>query len=226
MILQTSPLLQPSVRAGAAEPPPVSSCSIILIEIYGQRNGPMPTHWPDTASPGGDHDPREAACCARTGPRFVHYTTGAQVLYCRKANIYFRAIDQEEVCRLMRPKQQAVWNKTDGRCWYCGAILVEPNPEDESSKLRVGSWFCMDHVVPKSDGGTKSLDNLVPACWTCNVSKGKKSLEEYRTTIEFDKVGAPYFSPRQRRWLADHGIQIPRASRHEFWAEGEVRWSP
>ena len=48
---------------------------------------------------------------------------------------------------------------------YCGLCAYCPN-----------SSTCFDHVVPLARGGAHCLDNLVPACKTCNGSKGSKSL--------------------------------------------------
>jgi len=53
--------------------------------------------------------------------------------------------------------------------------------------LELHQWAClycgrrsevlqMDHVVPRARGGFDSMDNIVPACPHCNVSKGAKSL--------------------------------------------------
>ena len=43
-----------------------------------------------------------------------------------------------------------------GCCAYCGR--PEPNPT-------------MDHVVPLIKGGDHTVDNIVPACGSCNASK-------------------------------------------------------
>ena len=40
------------------------------------------------------------------------------------------------------------------RCHYCGTLATT-----------------VDHVIPKSRGGTDALSNLVPACARCNYSK-------------------------------------------------------
>lgn len=48
-------------------------------------------------------------------------------------------------------------------CAYCGAT-------DNMS---------IDHVVPLSRGGTHDVDNLLPACRSCNSSKGNRLLEEW-----------------------------------------------
>lgn len=51
------------------------------------------------------------------------------------------------------------------RCYYCGASDVP---------------LQLDHVMPRSRGGADHPDNLVPACKTCNASKGARTPEEWR----------------------------------------------
>lgn len=38
----------------------------------------------------------------------------------------------------------------------------------------------VDHVVPKSKGGADALDNLVPACARCNLTKARRTVTEWR----------------------------------------------
>jgi hypothetical protein len=53
----------------------------------------------------------------------------------------------------------------DGKaCYYCGSI----------GRLEV------DHVLPRSRGGSNELGNLRLACAPCNAAKGVRSLEEWR----------------------------------------------
>lgn len=54
-----------------------------------------------------------------------------------------------------------VWKKTDGHCHYC------------RKKLDPFTNFHMDHVIPRSRGGMDIIENLVPACSECNLSKVK-----------------------------------------------------
>ena len=49
----------------------------------------------------------------------------------------------------------------DQSCSYCGRSDVH---------------LTTDHVVPKSDGGARTLTNLVPACRSCNSDKKSLSL--------------------------------------------------
>lgn len=61
-------------------------------------------------------------------------------------------------------KRQTVLAKCDGRCAYCG----------ES-----GHYLAVEHVVPKSQGGSNHISNLLPSCTSCNSSKGVRSLEDF-----------------------------------------------
>ncbi len=47
-----------------------------------------------------------------------------------------------------------------GKCAYCLSAAAEH----------------LDHVVPIADGGTSNIENMVPACARCNLSKNKRSL--------------------------------------------------
>lgn len=51
-------------------------------------------------------------------------------------------------------------------CWYCGLDLT--------NKTRV-----IEHIVPKSRGGTDDWDNLALACHFCNSAKRTMDLEEF-----------------------------------------------
>ncbi len=53
--------------------------------------------------------------------------------------------------------------KRDGyRCVYCG----------------IGQHLTIDHVVPRSQGGEDSWENLVTACESCNRRKGNRTPEQ------------------------------------------------
>ena len=65
------------------------------------------------------------------------------------------------------------------RCAYCG-IRKEDTPE---------GYLTRDHLVPITEGGDDNIDNIVPACATCNKQKGP--------TEPGLLIGQP--RPRQRR---------------------------
>lgn len=57
--------------------------------------------------------------------------------------------------------RSAVFNLTNGRCLYCRKNINIDN-------------FHVDHLYPISRGGRNSLNNYVPACSQCNLSKRAK----------------------------------------------------
>jgi len=55
-----------------------------------------------------------------------------------------------------------IFSRSNGKCVYCGAKAEE-----------------IDHVIPKSKGGTNSTYNLVASCKNCNQMKSNLSLKEF-----------------------------------------------
>lgn len=60
--------------------------------------------------------------------------------------------------------RRAIINTWDECCAYCGC---KPNS------------ITLDHVIPKVKGGTTQWSNLVPACTSCNGSKGHSDVWEW-----------------------------------------------
>jgi len=60
---------------------------------------------------------------------------------------------------------RAIRRRFRGHCAYCG---------------KPGRTFEWEHVVPLSKGGTHTPDNVVPACFACNRSKGGKLVSEWQ----------------------------------------------
>jgi 5-methylcytosine-specific restriction endonuclease McrA len=65
------------------------------------------------------------------------------------------------------PKRALVFQKNDGRCFYC---------HDE---LKIEGGWHLEHMIPISRGGSDDLDNLVPSCQTCNLSKHSRTAKEF-----------------------------------------------
>ena len=66
-----------------------------------------------------------------------------------------------------------IFNHSNGKCVYCGAKATE-----------------IDHVIPKSSGGTNSVHNLVASCKSCNQMKSNLSLKEFGKLVgkDFSKL--------------------------------------
>lgn len=61
--------------------------------------------------------------------------------------------------------REAVLRRDDFRCAYCG--------NDQGP-------FDIDHITPRSRGGTNDASNLACSCASCNRSKGARTLGEWR----------------------------------------------
>lgn len=65
--------------------------------------------------------------------------------------------------------REFVFNKTNGRCSYCGAKAAE-----------------IDHIIPRAQGGSNSVHNLTPACRSCNQKKSNLSLKDFGEIMNKD----------------------------------------
>ena len=66
-----------------------------------------------------------------------------------------------------------IFSRSNGKCVYCGAKAEE-----------------IDHIIPRSNGGTNSTYNLVAACRACNQMKSNLSLKEFGKLVgkDFSKI--------------------------------------
>lgn len=101
-------------------------------------------------------------------------------------------------------KRQTIYQSTENHCAYCGADGID-------------TFLILDHVTPKVLGGRSTIDNLIPACHSCNSSKGGRTLEQYRHA-QLKKQGK-VFSQEQLTYLASLGITLPEPPPHRFWFE-------
>ena len=64
---------------------------------------------------------------------------------------------------ISKRRRFAIYHRDDRHCVWCGA-LCEPDQ------------LTLDHVVPRSHGGTDATRNLVTACLSCNSRRGCQTL--------------------------------------------------
>lgn len=116
-------------------------------------------------------------------------------------------------------KNRQVWEKTDGRCWYCGTALLKPDPKRHSAEQR-RAWYTIDHATPRSRGGSlEDISNLLPCCNYCNGEKCDMTLEEYREYLTVRQHNIPYYSKTQLEYLTQIGVNILEGLGFIFWGE-------
>lgn len=87
--------------------------------------------------------------------------------------------------------RRAVFVRDEYRCQYCGA--------------RADS---IDHVVPRSRGGTHVWENLAAACRPCNMAKRDRTPDEAGM-----RLLRPCRAPRGTAWMAIGLVGVPEAWR-------------
>jgi len=81
--------------------------------------------------------------------------------------------------------RRQVWDKTGGRCWYCGRMTGKKPPTYHTRPT-------IDHMTPTSRGGSDDLSNLVPSCFICNLTKCDRTVEEYREFLALGNHPSPH----------------------------------
>ena len=76
-------------------------------------------------------------------------------------------IDRPPKVRSISRRRREVFERSEGRCHYCGTPLV------------LDGGFHVEHQVPRALGGTSEPGNLIAACAPCNLAKRD------RTALEF-----------------------------------------
>ena len=90
--------------------------------------------------------------------------------------------------------RQQIFARAGHRCEYC-----------LTSRRVIGMPLVVDHIVPRSLGGSDALDNLCAACYRCNEYRGAKTHDIDPLTGEL----AILFNPRTQAWRE-----------HLAWANG------
>jgi len=86
-----------------------------------------------------------------------------------------------------------IFERDGNRCQYCGKKF-------DTRELN------LDHVLPKSRGGSTTWDNIVCSCTSCNARKGRRTLEEAGMRL--------IKKPRKPKWQPFITVNLRRA-KHE-----------
>lgn len=73
--------------------------------------------------------------------------------------------------RLTQAERQEVYDKMGGHCAYCGCEIT----------LR---QMQADHKVPLHLGGADTVDNMFPACRSCNHYKSTLTVDKFREAVQ------------------------------------------
>lgn len=87
-----------------------------------------------------------------------------------------------------KEEREAIFNKTNGRCGYCGEPLKKGWHMDHMKPIRRQSkWdrkkrrFVATGVVERPENDT--FENKIASCPSCNTRKGAESIEGFRSGL-------------------------------------------
>jgi len=96
-----------------------------------------------------------------------------------------------------------VFQRDQNCCKYCG---------QKNKKLSI------DHVIPRSRGGTDNWENVITACLQCNVRKGNRTPEEANMPL----LGPP-FKPLNN--MSFETTKQIHSGRHKEWSKYVIGWA-
>jgi 5-methylcytosine-specific restriction endonuclease McrA len=114
----------------------------------------------------------------------------------------------------LNKKRREIWNKTKGKCWYCGCDLVEKGWHADHFKPIRRNWWEDTCLNPEND----NEDNKVPACASCNIQKGSLDVEQFRDKISgfiasLNQYHTQYAVAKRYGLIEETNVQV------EFWFE-------
>jgi hypothetical protein len=110
--------------------------------------------------------------------------------------------------QLTKSERKSIFAKTDAHCAYCGADLEIENMQ-------------VDHIIPINGwhiSGPDTIDNMLPACRSCNHYKSRSLLEGFRKMLE----NMPHALMRDSvtyRNAVRYGLVIPQSHPVIFYFE-------
>lgn len=84
------------------------------------------------------------------------------------------------------------------KCWYCGKACRRGKGKSNDSREKI----TLDHLIPISIGGPTIVNNLRPACHTCNDSqKGDFTAEQFLEILSLQKLLNECSNQEDRNYL-------------------------
>ena len=89
------------------------------------------------------------------------------------------------MANLKKKTIRTIYDRANGCCEYCSILLKYiPDP------------YVIEHIIPKSKGGSNELDNLALSCFGCNNHKYNKT----KGVDPISEKSVVLFHPRIHKW--------------------------
>ena len=130
----------------------------------------------------------------------------------------------------MSKKRQAIFDKSGGKCWYCGCELVKGWHADHIEPIRRYKDIEITddgvrHFTTCENPHLDTIDNMVPACRKCNLFKGVFSIEGFRKELSYQIERARDYSVNFRN-AERFGLITVTNKPVVFWFEDNIKDQP
>lgn len=117
---------------------------------------------------------RKRKCCPSCGARSEkNHAYGCSV------HVYSEEEKNEhiKIRKTQMGLKRTVWERDRYICYYCRKDMKESYFQWRNGEIKRSECaLTVDHIVPKSKGGTWEYNNLITACRACNYEKGSKRI--------------------------------------------------
>jgi len=104
----------------------------------------------------------------------------------------------------IRPEKRHAIYASDGyRCIYCQRLLDDNHIESERERT-------LDHLIPRSLGGSHGAHNLVTCCGHCNSARQELSLRDWYRVLRGLGQDSSKIGRRVRAAIKRHAALYPR----------------
>lgn len=100
-------------------------------------------------------------------------------------------------------KMQKLWDEGHRTCYYCKRTTID----HVGHRIR-GIMWTVDHIIPRSEGGSDAIDNMVMSCYSCNRLRGTIPYDYFSKHV-YDMDSYNEFAVRGKRlYLKEHGLYV------------------
>lgn len=122
----------------------------------------------------------------------ITYKKNAKIYRQKRNEIYGKIREDKQWARIYGIKyepiiRRIVFRKHKYICTSCGVKCLHPNKENYNQS----NAATLDHIIPKSKGGSHTYDNVTLLCRSCNTIKSDKIVKDFKNNhnqmeLQFD----------------------------------------
>ena len=115
-------------------------------------------------------------------------------------------------------KRQVIFDKSGGKCWYCGCDLKKGWHADHFKPIRRNNPEYKGYEKPCEHPERDTEENKVPSCASCNMMKSSMDVEGFRQVVKGFINSLNEYST-QYKFAKKYGLVAETEKPVVFWFE-------